>query len=1538
MYNKFHDMDQQKNRRSKQRDARNYDFKKTGKSFKYKKNELKKRGFGINKSWKNKINHTYGGGEKKGNRKRFNNNNNGNKDYINRSGSNVATVTTTGTMSNRKPICDFEHMLDNVVENKISLKKTDEHFILNLKKLYDINQYWFSLKKNMERIVSKYVLKKKKKNLQYDNINFYIKKLKKRQKKKEKTNENDETFVNEDQEQKYQPESSQQKLLFLNPEDILFQFDEENKENTLNCKIWKKKIKHLLKKRISSCEEKSTTTSQSVDEYTEKPRIIDISNIPICLKQLYDLGNEYKDSNNNSMEMNNTTTNNNNYHRGNKIKLKLLLKRKLNMSSIYSLLYDIGLNLMYEYYTIYIKKYSEDDEKIHLEIIHNKSNIFSDRINNMVVLFKKNPLVYIMYIKVLLDFYKKREDVFIKKSILECLKHVFIFVLPNENLETVEENNKTVMNYILNILFNRFNFKEYNFSSYYFFLNSLLYIYAFENYTKKLFLQYIYILKNGIYSSIPSVFFVSANNLNEFCLKKKENKFANLNILLDGYITINKGNPLLLNILKHIITIDYMKRYVMFYCFEQILSNLRLCVEQIVQSLKIGDKENIINEKLKKEIVSMNRCLYVLYKMKTNSFNDITENIIYFTTYIFEMFSKNVFELNDKKNILLKEWSIEKMSYIKYVPIDTENWENKKEAKNGIRCATNVNLGTENSCHGNKDSGANKICTRELEERSRNGELYKKENAPNCSNGNATNLMGMLRNFQTVPNDNSWSMGSTKETNMIISEDLQEDKNKKHSKRHCDEGEMKRETEERVEDGEMRELKGRGSKNWLQNGYLNGVQNWPQNERQNEPQNEHQNGPQNGRKHEDGKKKTTEETLLHKQCLYGYLSKTILKLLSSILVNNIYFIIYNRCILLKNKNGKETGSDDRPSEDKYLHSLNFLSLLKIIKSVESYKIKINFLTIMFLLLYSSNQIDDNIYCYFYSILKNMNYYENEHTYNFYGLLTVLILTDRNLIRNVSFIKRIFQRSIHSKESCTHLFSLMMIRYLVFKKNILMKFLYNDENILYTHNLDYVKNSYIVKFNKYHKGEKNVLVNDKIFLYDESVNNPLDANSVLTHFYEFYNFSSMLNDNFKNVLFEFRNITIFNYNFIQMKKYSQHKNSLSYNGFLNSRPLLRNSCEKTNTTDNSAKENLNGSAGSGGSLLVDDKQLSNNADLFEKNCNERISGGSILGIKDTDKQIDQHIMDNGNGIERGHNNNSYEKDHDDDIVINIRNNRQWRRKKQINDHTNELNEGEINSVLLPPTKNEATINHQANNFTQHYPNQYPPEPPMNLYDCSNSYYHMYDYQAKDVINILDKLSLEYKNAQQQVNMLNIFNNFIHDSCINEKSEGKEEIKNQQRFKLMNNPYQKYFYDILNTYNNNSFKKFKDKYQIKRKKQEAGEREGASKSNDIDNDDDHDDDGSGSLIDEEQEEDDFLDDYIAKNFDIGKDLDDDMDSPNKMSHKKKKRKKSEQDNFSKDKNFKKNSKKKKAQPSDAPTDGVMEFSDFAKLKSKKKGRIS
>ncbi|CRG94773.1 large ribosomal subunit nuclear export factor, putative [Plasmodium gallinaceum] len=1335
--------DNQKKKRGKKNDIRRYDFNKKSKSFKYKKSKLKKK-FPIIKKCKNKSNNIY---IKKENNKRLNSNT---------------------TDNNRKNIYDIEYMLNGIIENKIHLKKIDENFIINLKRIYDINSLWFNLKKNIEHIVLKYVLKKKKDKLQYDNINFYIKKLQK--KEFNKTKEVKENLRKEEDNDR--KNAFQQKLFFIEKDDTLFEFDNEKNQIVLNFKQWKNKIKLLLKSKILHSVKDENNKEKNFIE-----KNIEYNNIPIYLKQIYNINDERDKPINN-------------------INLKLLLKKKVNMKDIFNLLYDIGLNMIYSNYKIFMEKFSEDDEKIHLEIIHNKNNIFSDRINNIVVLIKKNPLVYIVYVQILIDYYQKKEDVFIKKSILECLKHIFLFVLPNDNLQDIHENNKDIINYILNILFNRFNFKEYNFSSFYFFFNALIYLYAFENFTKKLFLKYIFILKNGLYSLIPSVFYISAKNINEFCLKKKENKYANLNIILEGYLALKKGNPLLLNFLKHIITIDNLRRYITFFLFEKILSNLRFCVDNIVFSLKNIEKHKNINDKLKSDILSINRCLYLLYKIKCNSFNDITENIIYFSTYLFEMFSKNVYELFDNKNVFLNEWNIEKMSYIRY------------------------NNEADNMKDSDKLINDNEQIVKEDNKKKINEEKISNINGDSSSinaNNNCDDDVNMCINGEVDYNLNNFVNESHQSSCMFYNASINGNdeisvNDKKTDTSKNGEIYMKGNDEEIYKTEEVTNIK--NDKNL--NNECNDIKNIDISKNK-ENNSKFVVDLKKGKK----EKKKIEKNIFHKNCLYYYLSKKVLKLLSSILFKNIYFIIYNKCLLLKNQNNTYI---NRSSEKKYLHSLNFLSFLKVINSVDSYKIKINFLIIMFLLLYSSNQIDDNIYCYFYSILKNINYYESEYTYNFYGLLTVIILTDNNLIRNVSFIKRIFQYSIHSNESCAHLFSLMMIRYLILKKSFLIKFLYNDENKLYDQNFDYVKNSYILKFNKYHK-EENIKMNDKMFVYNKSVNNPVDSNSILTHFYEFYNLSSMLNDNFKNILLEFRNITIFNYNPFQRKRFNLIKNSCN-NKYIN----ISNSPDQKNKND----------------LILNGD---NTQDMINKESNKEINNNK-----------DQN-----------------EKKNDDDIIINIKENGN-KKKDRMNYAIKDFKDG--NSLGFT-NKNEAC--NEFNNYT---------------------------YETNTVINIMEKLTIEYKNAKDQVNILNIFNNFLHDSCINEKGDGvNETIK--QKSKLMNNTYQKYFYDILYYYNNNIFKKFKDKYQIKK-----------SKPNDEE---------ISSSIDEEQEEDAYLDEFITKNFDIDKDLDEDILYDNMKNNCKKKKRKMNEENNSKYKNSRNFHKKQHTTKKNESTD-ILDFSDFAKLKKK------
>ncbi|KAI4836708.1 large ribosomal subunit nuclear export factor [Plasmodium brasilianum] len=1491
-----------KNRKYKEKNVKGYDFKKRGNSFKNKKAKLKKGNFGINYNWKSKIKNTYVKGEKKSSSKRFNN-------FVLNNNENHRRLFTD----------EIEHMLNNVVENKIHLKKIDENFIVHLKRIYDLSDTWFFLKKGLEHIVSKYVLKKKKKNLQYDNINLYVKKL--YNSKRNKSNLDNEN-LKEDEEIKLQYEkeedhntntSFQQKLLFVDIEEKMFDFDEEKDENVLNEKIWKSKIKLLLKRRISSSRGEKINGSVNINDSNENSSAIECSSIPMYLRQLYavrsevrNVNNSYGSSNDRSNSRSNNSRHNSSYcrnsnsystFRNNNVNIKLLLRRKVDMSDVYNLVYDIGLSIIYDNYRIFLEKHAEDEEKIHLEIIYNKNNIFSDRINNMVILVKNNPLIYIVYVKILIDFYNNREDIFIKKSILECLKHIFMFVLPNDNLHNFEQNNKSIMNYILNILFSRFNFKEYNFSSFYFFFNALIYLYSFENFIKKLYLQYIFMLKNAMYSLIPSVFYLSANIINEFCLKKKEKKFAKLNIILEGYIMLNKGNPLLLNFLKHLITIENVRSYIAFYFFNKILSNLRFCVDHIVQWLKSRNKrKNIINEKLKSDILSITRCLYVLYKINTNSLNDITENIIYFSTYLFEIFSKNVYELFEKKNILLSEWSTQKMSYIICKSTDTGYFEDVKNynisdhslgahdltydeteempEKNGIPFNGTDSRNTHiNEFTNHKEKV--KLCMKDdLLSNTRNNNSNRNYNNSNYKNGSNNDddanrscdrsSAALSRNISFSPHENGKRVNINNEEYNSVCNSSGNYKCIKEAKLNSN-----RASNHRSE--EFGSRKNEKNMNSTNDEWSNNMKIKDHNETVRDANNVTMKKEEKKKKKSENqkKKKKLEENIFTKYCLYGYLSKKVLKLLSSILVKNIYFIIYNKCIMLKSRNNSSFSSRGRSlnesAENQYLNSLNFLSLLKIIKNVESYKIKINFLVIMFLLLYSSQQIDDNVYCFYYSILRNLNYYESEHTYSFYSLLTVLILTDNNLMRNVSFIKRIFQHSIHSKESSAHLFSLIMIRYIIFKKNLLMKYLYNDENKLYEQNMDYVKNTYIIKFNKYHKGE-DTKINDRLFAYNKSLNNPLDANSILTHLYEFYNYSTLLNDNFKHVLFEFRNISVFNNEAYETKKYHLIKSS-SINRY----------GDKIAYDPNGRKSRENASIVNG--------KLGKECVLSSKGYKNNAVNGHIIG-------------------------------EDDDIIINIgRRNYGSNKEDRASGKKDDVRNNDGVPGYLCPSKGEGIDHLQENvqgNLQVNSHGQSDKQSHHNL----GKYSHNYSYTTSTVINIMEKLSQKYKNAKIQTNVLNIFNNFIHDSCINGKRDETKEI-NKVKSKLMDNMYQKYFYDILYSYNNNSFKKFKDKYEVKKKQGDDG-------------------DASASSIDEEQEEDEFLDDFITKNFDIDKNLDDDVLYHNKLyKSKKKKRKNDEQNNFSKDeKNVKHFSKKKKVKEGNERTDDILEFSDFAKLKKKKK----
>lgn len=206
-------------------------------------------------------------------------------------------------------------------------------------------------------------------------------------------------------------------------------------------------------------------------------------------------------------------------------------------------------------------------------------------------------------------------------------------------------------------------------------------------------------------------------------------------------------------------------------------------------------------------------------------------------------------------------------------------------------------------------------------------------------------------------------------------------------------------------------------------------------------------------------------------------------------------------------------------------------------------------------------------------------------------------------------------------------------------------------------------------------------------------------------------------------------------------------------------------------------------------------------------------------------------------------------------------------------------------------------------------------------------HKTSYSTHIVINLMERLAFNYKNAMDQLNIHSIISNFLHDCSNNGTTQN-----NNGKLKLYNNAYQKYYYDILHLYNNSSFKKFKDKYKVKRKKQKDNE---------------HRNEDSASSIDEEQEEDRFLDEYIAKNFDLDHNLNDYANNEDEddddlfLNINKKKSKKAFKDksatnkkrNLTQVSSNKKKSQKKRHKSGQLSDDNILEFSDFVKSKKNK-----
>lgn len=356
MNKKYNDFENRKrNKQNGRKDFNRANLKKRDKNFKQKNAKLKNVYVGKNKNWKGQIKKSYSKDDK------INSNTIYNIDKNNRrqsSNDRYNNDKENYNEYNKKETYDFEDILKDYSENKIALKKTDETFVLHLCKLYNISEFWFLLKKGMEHIVSKYVIKKKKKNFQYDNINFYIKKLQKRKKKIYKNYIENEDMINHTKEDKEEDDeddedektkddlpngdkinntnitSFSQKLLFFDIEDTLFNLD--NDQISINKKAWKKKIKNLLKKKTQSSEIPKDDSEDDNDnsEKTKKNKEHSISynNIPIYLRQIYDMENEYSGKIRENIGQ---------------VSIKELAKQKVNMSNIYKLLYDIGLTMIY---------------------------------------------------------------------------------------------------------------------------------------------------------------------------------------------------------------------------------------------------------------------------------------------------------------------------------------------------------------------------------------------------------------------------------------------------------------------------------------------------------------------------------------------------------------------------------------------------------------------------------------------------------------------------------------------------------------------------------------------------------------------------------------------------------------------------------------------------------------------------------------------------------------------------------------------------------------------------------------------------------------------------------------------------------------------------------------------------------------------------------------------------------------------------------------------------------------------------------------
>lgn len=1429
---------------------------------------------------------------------------------------------------------DVYELFNSTVENKVLIKQIDPEFIKHMKEFYDMTSNVPHVLKNvLEEIVTKKVLREKG-YMHYDDIHMYVRKIygklniaedkmknkqkyeedenmkqkietemekekdkeidKKKDKEKDKEIDRENHYeknevlnhsTSNDVMQKYEGTNDEEnnkkekgfkdfkkKVLFIDEVERLFFMDEKTGEIKMKTKAWNKWITTMLRSKItvhtdevSVVRTKDQKKIKEKDEEKPKKKTIYYNDIPIFLQNLYNVNEMHiatTDEKCHSFSLSDNPI----------MDWDKVLQQKVNKFEVFRIVYQVGLNLIHKNFEVYVDNYAEDEDKIYLDIINNTENIFVDRVNNMSVLVKKNPWVYIMYLKVLLDLYHVKDNAFTKKAILRCLQYVFTNILPKGILKNFEDNDKQILTYIFNLFYSRFNFTKYSFSSFYFFFNALIYLYTYEQFLKNLYSQYIFILQNGVYSSIPSLFYASATYLGEFYVDKEENKFTILNILIDAHLKIVKGNPLILRMLKSIINSDEeSKRYISTILFEKALANINACVTVIVDALKMNScmlsdhkkkskekkmgriKKKHKTEKINKEKHTMheiknsilennlkiNRCLYLLYHMNRSIYYDVEENIMIFAMYLFEVFSLNIFDIYQQKQEFFGKWSKEK-----------------------------IHIFTQNTIVGS-------ICDAQLEQKNKD--------------------------------QGSDSFGGYGERN---------EENEKIKNNHCD--------NRVIQDAEENEC------DKLFNTASSPVKKEKEKERQH---------IQQMKKIRERRKKEEEEEERKKLNLYYYLQNRSVKLLSTILFKNIHEIIQrqynknhnkhqnkhsNKKMDLTNKTedkNKNTNKEQK-EEQGQLKILNCNSLQNIIKHIESYSVKIHLLNILFIVAFETNQLNDDMYCYFYTTLTILHYYENENSPNFYAMLTVLILTDTNLTRNIAFIKRIFQYSMHSKESWVQLISQMMMKYIFLKKKVLSDFLYYAEKQLYQKNIQTAKQIHIEKCKKYGKKDMEQ-VQAKEYAYDAKLNNPLDSNAVLTHFYEFYEFSALLNDNFFPLLREFQNSYKFGSSHYKKQLLQFRINygnipSLTNGGFGNYQNQAwqytkKEAYARNNTHMNSLQNPITTYQRT--SSRINERNAywkqDNMANIYHRHASFDMDDDIIFNIEEQTMENEEsepcHTLDLDDELDTPITDMTIDTIEKEDKMK--KENRKSKKKEKEKNTRKENNKEDEEKLQTENYKTDISL--------------------MNdnvINTWSDVDFPLYTFDTRKIISIMLNLEMEYTEVQKHMNMYSTFVSFLNDS---EKNETIATVKTnkQKASPLSHNTYQQYLSHLITLYRDNGFKKLCDKFKRRKtKKKEKVEEE--EKEQKIHSDEEYSDS-------EEAEADQYLDDFIYKNFNIDEDLIDDdtssEDEQKKTTQKRKRNDEEEQFEFSGEESDSTN--ETYGSMLEDEMQHVLEFDDYAKMKKGK-----